>query len=123
MSAAHTPMTLGDLVHVRVDGHNEPIAMLPIVTAERMNAGSGIALVAYRQPDDRAMAQCMAAAHELLEAQTMGPSLNTPDFLDWLADRLVSKCGEDSNADFVLSLRARAAAGRAAIAKATGGAQ
>lgn len=108
-------MTLGDLVHVRVDGHNEPIAMLPIVTAERMNAGSGIALVAYRQPDDHAMAQCMAASSELLayalceEARTRGEDI---------AETVLRRHGFDPRngtaAAFMDSMR------RAAIAKATG---
>lgn len=62
--------------------------------------------------------QLEAANAELLKAQTMGQSLNTPDFLDWVADRLVHKYGENPNVDFVLSLRERAAAGRAAVTKA-----
>ena len=61
----------------------------------------------------------IAAAPELLASQTMGGQLNTPDFLDWIADRLVHVYGEPNGIDFVLSLRARAKAGRAAIAKAT----
>jgi hypothetical protein len=67
----------------------------------------------------RAM-RLMKAAPKLLAAQTMGQSRNTPDFLDWLADRLVRQYDESPNVDFVLSLRARAAAGRAAIAAARG---
>lgn len=50
----------------------------------------------------------------------MGSDANTPDFLDWIADRLVNRYGEDERVDFVLSLRERAAAGRVAIAKAEG---
>lgn len=60
------------------------------------------------------------AAFDLLATQTMGASLNTPDFLEWVADRLVKVYGEPSNIDFVVSLRDRALAGRAAVAKATG---
>lgn len=60
-----------------------------------------------------------AAAPELLDAQTMGVEVNTPDFLDWMAERLIHVYGESPNIDFVLSLRERAKAGRAAIAKAT----
>lgn len=67
-----------------------------------------------------ANARLIAAAPELLAAQTMGASANTPDFLEWIADRLVHQHGENPQVDFVLSLRKRAAAGRAAIAKATG---
>lgn len=63
------------------------------------------------------------AVKDLLRAQTMGQSLNTPDFLDCIASRLVEVYGEPERIDFVLSLRARAAAGRAALLKATGGAQ
>lgn len=69
---------------------------------------------------DLADAHLIAAAPALLEAQTMGASMNTPDFLDWIADRLVHQNHENPNVDYVLSLRERAAAGRAAIAKATG---
>lgn len=52
----------------------------------------------------------------LLRALTMGAQLNTPDLLDWVADRLVHVYGENPNVDFVQSLRLRAEAGRAAIA-------
>lgn len=59
------------------------------------------------------------AAPELLFAQTMGVELNTPDFLDWIADRLVYVHGERPEVDYVLSLRERAKAGRSAIHKAS----
>jgi hypothetical protein len=55
---------------------------------------------------------CPTAYKELLKAQTMGASKNTPDFLDWVADRLVTVYKDDSNVDFVLSLRERARQGR-----------
>lgn len=51
----------------------------------------------------------------LLEAQTMGAQQNTPTFLLWIAERLVEVHGENENADFIHSLRARAAAGAACI--------
>lgn len=70
--------------------------------------------------ESRANALLIAAAPDLLACQTMGQSLNTPDFLDWVADRIVGVYGESPNTDFVLSLRDRAAAHRAAVAKATG---
>lgn len=65
-----------------------------------------------------------AAAPELLEALTMSQhpawgNMSTPDFLDWVADRLVYQYGENPSVDFVVSLRKRAFAGRAAISKAT----
>lgn len=63
-------------------------------------------------------ARLLAAAPDLLACQTMGAQLNTPDFLDWIADRLEHIHGEDPNVDYILSLRARADAGRAAIARA-----
>lgn len=65
-------------------------------------------------------ARLMAAAPDLLAAQTMGAEINTPDFLDWIADRLTKVHGESPMVDYVQSLRARATAGRAAIAKAEG---
>jgi hypothetical protein len=58
------------------------------------------------------------AIPELIAAQTMGVQINTPDFLDWIADRLVNVHGESPNVDYVMSLRDRAKAGRDAIAKA-----
>jgi hypothetical protein len=63
----------------------------------------------------RANARLITAAPKLLEAQIMGAQVNTPDFLDWIADRLVNVYGESSHVDFVLSLRERAAVGRTAI--------
>lgn len=94
----------------------------PIVGAK----GLMIAMLAHSiKYDDQhetaiANARLIAAAPDLLDAQTMGASLNTPDFLDWIADRLVHVYGEPEGIDFVSSLRERANAGRAAIAKATG---
>lgn len=66
-------------------------------------------------------AALIAAAPDLLAAQTMGDRLNTPDFLDWIADRLEFVYGENQCVDYMQSLRARANAGRLAITKATGG--
>lgn len=73
-------------------------------------------------PLDQAIANMhlIAAAPDLLESQTMGIQLNTPDFLDWIAERLVNVYGESPHVDFVVSLKDRASAGRAAIAKALG---
>lgn len=60
----------------------------------------------------------MSAAPNLLESQTMGSDMTTPEMLDWVADRLISK-GDHPGNDFIISLRERAEAGRKAIAKAT----
>jgi hypothetical protein len=60
------------------------------------------------------------AATDLLEAMTTGAQLNLPDFLEWIAARLVHVHGENPNVDYVQTLRNRAALCRAAIAKATG---
>ena len=84
--------------------------------AEDYVEGGGRDYVAWNVSE--ANARLIAAAPDLLAAQTMGASMNTPDFLDCIADRLVSVHGENPNVDFVLSLRERAEAGRAAIAKA-----
>lgn len=65
-------------------------------------------------------AHLIAAAPDLLAAWTMGSQADTPTMLDWVADRLVHVYGESPNIDFVLTLRERAAAGRAAVAKAEG---
>lgn len=65
-----------------------------------------------------ANARLISAAPELLEAHD--PEQTGPDFLDWIADRLVNVYGESPNIDFVLSLRKRAEMSRAAILKATG---
>lgn len=58
--------------------------------------------------------QLIAAAPTLVECLTMGATMQTPEFLEWLADRLVTVYGEDPGVDFVLSLRDRAGQMRAA---------
>lgn len=84
--------------------------------------GKTVARIYHSVPEeDLPNARLIAAAPDLLEAQTMGSQLNTPDFLDWVADRLVHVYGESPLMDFVHTLRERAKAGRAAVAKATGG--
>jgi hypothetical protein len=66
--------------------------------------------------------EVVADRDALLSAQTMGAELNTPDFLEWIADRLVHVHGEHPRVDCVISLRMRAKAGREAIARCKGGA-
>ena len=90
-------------------------------------ADDGSACVEYPRtidPDDEgesgANARLIAAAPELLEALTTGAQMNLPDFLEWIAARLVKVHGEDPNVDYVQTLRHRAKLCREAIAKATG---
>ena len=54
-------------------------------------------------------------AQSLADALEGGPTYG-PDFLEWIADRLVNVYGESDNVDFVLSLRLRAKQHRAALA-------
>jgi hypothetical protein len=65
-----------------------------------------------------ANAHLISASPDLLEAHE--PERAGPDFLDWIADRLVEVHGESPDVDFVIALRRRAAKARAAIAKAEG---
>lgn len=57
---------------------------------------------------------------DLLAAHEPDNDPSGPDFLEWIADRLVHIHGESPNVDFVLALRRKAARARAAIAKAKG---
>lgn len=98
---------------ILADGFDHAICCLDINHATEESQEADEALMA-------ANARLIAAAPELLGAQTMGAELDTPCFLDWIADRLIDVYGESPVVDFVQSLRARATAGRAAIAKATG---
>lgn len=71
----------------------------------------------YQNADDKEMrdaARLIAAAPTLIKCLTMGATMQTPEFLEWLADRLVTVYGEDPGVDFVLSLRDRAGQMRAA---------
>ena len=74
--------------------------------------------VAVSWVEDAADARLIAAAPDLLEAQE--DERAGPDFLNWVADRLV-RHGDHPDADFVLCLRRRASLARAAIAKVKGG--
>lgn len=53
-------------------------------------------------------------AERLALALEGGPTAG-PDFLEWIADRIVNVYGESDNVDFVLSLRQRALLARAAL--------
>lgn len=66
---------------------------------------------------DHPDARLIEAAPGLLHAVTHGAELNLPDFLEWIAARLVNVHGDDRNADFVLTLYDRAKVLRAAISK------
>lgn len=57
------------------------------------------------------------AIAELVDGLERGAQVNLPDFLDWLADRLVNIYQENPNVDFVLSCRSRAKHLRALITK------
>lgn len=57
---------------------------------------------------------------DMYDALTQGAQLNLPDFLEWIAARLVTVHGEDRNVDYVHTLHDRAKKCRAAIAKAEG---
>jgi len=70
---------------------------------------------------EEAIAHALNCYDDLLFTHTMGVSMNTPDFLDWMADRLVNVYGESPNVDFVQSLRDRAKMARYAMSKALGG--
>lgn len=59
------------------------------------------------------------AAPDFYDASTRGAQVNLPDFMDWIAARLI-RFGDSPNVDFVLTLRERANLLRAAIAKAEG---
>lgn len=77
----------------------------------------------YKTPREvaaEANARLIAAAPDLLNALTTGAQLNMPDFLEWIAARLVKVHGDDPNVDYVQTLRHRAKLCREAIAKATG---
>lgn len=114
--SGHTP---GPWVAKELYGGNRGWVVLH---EETINGGSFKRRIDWSGQMDEANARLIAAAPELLDAQTMGVEVNTPDFLDWMAERLIHVYGESPNIDFVLSLRERAKAGRAAIAKAEGAA-
>jgi hypothetical protein len=70
--------------------------------------------------DIEANARLIAAAPDLLASWEPDRDVTGPDFLDWVADRLVRVYGEPADVDFVLKLRRMAEMGRAALAKVEG---
>lgn len=96
------------------DAHGRGVA-----TVETYNYGD----CGSHDPSPRAMATAeLLATSPVMLAALKGDAepTPTPEFLDWLADRLVMVYNEPSNIDFVRSLRKRAATMREAIAKAEG---
>lgn len=86
---------------------------------EKLAAG----MVSYRcvtETENKHDACLIAAAPELLKSLTDGATVDLPELLDWVADRMVHVYGENENIDFVLTLRHRASVCREAIAKALG---
>lgn len=77
----------------------------------------GLPFVACKHHDEIANARLIAAAPDLFDSHE--PDREGPDFLDWVASRLVLH-GDHPQADFIVCLRRRAEKARAAIAKATG---
>lgn len=55
---------------------------------------------------------------ELVEAIENGAQVNTPDLMEWVAERLIHVHGENPHVDYVLSLRTRAEKLRLASSKA-----
>lgn len=118
---AHTPgpwavWPMGRILAITCTGRSKP------------HPSEGMHVAAVHMPEHNtqhdelwhANARLIAAAPDLLSCLTMGAELNTPDMLEWIADRLVSVHGESPFVDFVVSLRDRANAMRKAIAKAKG---
>lgn len=68
----------------------------------------------------KANASLIAASPDFYHAATTGAQVNLPDFLEWIADRLVHVHGDSPNVDFVLTCRHRAQLLRASIVKAEG---
>lgn len=71
------------------------------------------------QVEREANGELIAAAPELLSCLTMGQTLQTPEFLLWIADRL-EFVHDEGKVDFVCSLRERANAMKLARDKALG---
>jgi hypothetical protein len=58
-----------------------------------------------------------AAIADMAAALEPSATPSGPDFLDWIANRLVNVYGESENVDFVLALRRKANAARATLDK------
>lgn len=81
-----------------------------------INSHNATVATVYRRAD----ARLIKAAPELLEACEPDADPPGPDFLEWLACRLVSVYGESENVSHVHALRRKAEKMRSAIAKAKG---
>lgn len=66
-------------------------------------------------PKKPSEAVCKAAQQVVAECKS-GSQVDLPDFLSWIADRLVNIHRENPNADFVVSLRSRSQRLRGALA-------
>lgn len=60
------------------------------------------------------------AIEELVTALSEGAQINTPQLMDWVAERLVLVHGENPNVDYVLALKTRAKKIAGILAKHTG---
>ena len=89
-----------------------------VIGRHNHDVADSVSIIGYTEESKHA--RLFVAAPELLEVLTYGQTLNLPDMLDWVADRLVNVHGENCNLDFILSIRERASKARAAINKATG---
>lgn len=102
---------------------NKIVATIHADTQDQADANARL----YSAAHDSYYKHCGARAVECAEADLLGEALgslkhgaqvNLPDFLDWLADRLVIVYGESPNVDFVHTCRDRAKLARAVLAKA-----
>jgi len=72
--------------------------------------------------EDRQLREWARKPHDSVSyflRQLDGPEANIEDFLDWIADRMIYVYKEKPNADFILSIRKRAASARSIRFKST----
>lgn len=71
--------------------------------------GEGRIIILLEDPRQVQVSVAPGAENPFLGVMALsGTSISTPDFLDWMADRLVEVYGENPGVDFVLSCRERA---------------